>query len=238
MRMILNEKEKFSCLEETNWYSISLEDIVLNSCSPNDILVEFGMGDATPVIQAIKKSSFNGVIYGYEINEKVFEEAVENINSSGLSCHYKPILKSFFEETNKPESNILISNPPYIPAEDKDILLPHLYGGKNGNELSMRLLREGYNIVFMLIASYGNPIELIRYAHDCGYIVSSFIVTPMTFGYYSSEKKVFERISKMRTKGQAFFSGTRYLIASVVFSKNRTRDNLHDELCKVISCLK
>jgi hypothetical protein len=60
-------KEIFICPEESQFYAQCLENMVLNRCN-NDTIVEFGSGDGSPVISALQKSIFKGVIHGFELN--------------------------------------------------------------------------------------------------------------------------------------------------------------------------
>ena len=51
----------------------------------------------------------------------------------------------FFEGAAQYSSDVLISNPPYLPAPDDDIMMPQLFGGTDGGGLTrVRLI--GYNI--------------------------------------------------------------------------------------------
>ena len=48
----------------------------------------------------------------------------------------------------------------------------------------------GFDSAILLISSYANPVETLQHARQQGYQVTDFMVTPMPFGYYSSEPKV------------------------------------------------
>lgn len=48
----------------------------------------------------------------------------------------------------------------------------------------------GFDSAILLISSYANPVETLQHATKHGYQVTDFMVTPMPFGYYSSEPKV------------------------------------------------
>lgn len=50
----------------------------------------------------------------------------------------------------------------------------------------------GFDSAILLISSYANPVETLHHARQQGYQVTDFMVTPMPFGYYSSEPKVCE----------------------------------------------
>ena len=42
----------------------------------------------------------------------------------------------------------------------------------------------------LLISAYANPVETMEHARALGYRCTDFMVTPLPFGYYSSEPKV------------------------------------------------
>ena len=48
----------------------------------------------------------------------------------------------------------------------------------------------GFDSAILLISSYANPVETLLHARQQGYQVTDFMVSPMPFGYYSSEPKV------------------------------------------------
>jgi len=58
-------KDVFYCPEESN-FSHSLESLVLNKCDSSTVIVEFGSGDGSPVINSLIKTRFNGIIHGFE----------------------------------------------------------------------------------------------------------------------------------------------------------------------------
>jgi len=49
-----------------------------------------------------------------------------------------------------------------------------------------------------MLSSYSNPESLVNYAIAQDYYVANFIVAPLTFGYYSSEPKVRNRILELK----------------------------------------
>lgn len=42
----------------------------------------------------------------------------------------------FFEAVERQTPDVLVSNPPYLPAPDDDILLPLLFGGVDGGAIT------------------------------------------------------------------------------------------------------
>jgi len=61
---------------------------------------------------------------------------------------------------------------------------------------------------YYLCSSYSNPESLVNYAIAQDYYVANFIVAPLTFGYYSSEPKVRNRILELKKNGKAFTQKT------------------------------
>ena len=51
------------------------------------------------------------------------------------------------------------------------------------------LMTLGFDNMVLLLSAYSNPIETIEHARRQGYRVTDFMVTPLPFGYYSSEPK-------------------------------------------------
>jgi methylase of polypeptide subunit release factors len=131
----------------------------------------------------------------------------------------------------------LIANPPYIPAPDDRIYLPALHGGVDGATLTNRLLSLGCETVMLLISAYSNPVETIRHAIDLGYRVTDFMITPLQFGYYSSEPKVRDWITELRKQNKAFYSANIYFLSGVLFQKTSSAVDLSAELLKVITTL-
>ena len=88
-----------------------------------------------------------------------------------------------------------------------------------------------------MVSSYSNPQSLIEYAISQGYSTGNFIISPLNFGYYSSEPKVKSTISQMQKSGLAFYSENIYLLAGVLFTRNQTTVDLSSELIQVMTSL-
>ncbi len=54
------------------------------------------------------------------------------------------------------------------------------------------LMSMGFDTAVLLISAYANPVETMEHARRLGYRCTDFMVTPLPFGYYSSEPKVRE----------------------------------------------
>ena len=231
-------KDVFFCPEESNFYSYCLQTLVLNNCLNSETIVEFGSGDGSPVINSLNKTKFNGIVHGFEINKMSCELANERINTHGLHSKYIVHNRSLFD-TATPQGDYLISNPPYLPAIDNKIYQPFLHGGIDGITVTKQLLSLGYNNVLAMIASYSNPVGVIDYALTNGYHIANFIISPLNFGYYSSEPKVKNRIEELKQDNMAFYSKNIYLLAGVLFTKQNSsnKENLSTELMELMTCL-
>ncbi|WP_242059828.1 methyltransferase [Oscillatoria sp. FACHB-1407] len=213
-----SEEDVFFCPEESQFYSHCLERLVFSHCKPSDQVVEFGCGDGSPVINALLRTPFNGTIYGYELNPSACEIANSRITRYKLDQKYTVYNHSFFDAHHS-DAHYLIANPPYLPAIDNDICMPLLHGGTDGATITNRLLTLGYPSAMLLVSSYSNPVGTIALALEQGYNVADFMVTPLTFGYYSSEPKVRDQIAKLRGDRKAFYSKNLYFLAGVLFQK-------------------
>ena len=228
--------EVFFCPEESQFYSQCLERMVLNRCTSSDRVIEFGSGDGSPVIHSLLKTSFQGKIHGYELNSTSAKLAQARIDRYQLNDKYVVRNQCFFEGLQQSGANYLIANPPYLPAPDNDIYMPSLHGGADGAAITQRLFTIGCDRVLSLISAYSNPVETIEYAIDCGYQVIDFTISPLEFGYYSSESKVRETITALKSDSKAFYSQNVYLLAGVLFEKQtQNSQDLSAELLHVMT---
>jgi hypothetical protein len=89
-----------------------------------------------------------------------------------------------------------------------------------------------------MLSSYSNPEGFINYAIMQGYSIANFIVSPLNFGYYSSEPKVKNTIRELREKKMAFYSANIYLLAGVLFKKqHKCQVDLSTELIQIMTSL-
>lgn len=231
------QNEVFFCPEESHFYSYCLERLVFNQCTHADVVIEFGCGDGSPVIHSLSRTRFNGTVYGYELNPAACEVAHSRIRQGRLEEKYIVRNQSFFDATDL-DAQYLIANPPYIPAPDNDIYLPALHGGVDGATVTNRLLSLQYPAAMLLVSSYSNPVGTIEHAIAQGYAVVDFMVTPLPFGYYSSQKKVRDHIAEMRERNQAFYSNNIYFLAGVLFAQKAIAEvDLSEELIQVMTSL-
>eukprot|EP00775_Hariotina_reticulata_P005863 gene5863-6104_t len=214
----------FDCPEESLFYSQCIEKMVLTTPDCHDDIVEFGAGDGSPVISALLKSppSSRRKIHGYEIGPTAAALAAQRAQKFGLDQQYQVHNSCFWKGIRETPASCLIANPPYLPAPDDDIMMPELWGGVDGAELTRDLLSLGFERCMLMISAYSNPVLTLQHARDQGYAVVDFLVTPLPFGTYSSEPKVRRWINGMRERGEAFFSPRMYFLAGVLFEKQST----------------
>jgi len=230
-------KDIFFCPEESSFYSHCLETLVLNKCVSSESILELGSGDGSPVINSLLRTRFNGIVHGFEMNPSSCEVAEAKIEEYGLSDKYIIYNKSFFD-SSKPQAEYLISNPPYLPALDNKIYQPLLHGGIDGITITKELLALDYENALLMVSSYSNPEGLIDYAITRGYHIADFVISPLTFGYYSSDPKVKSRIEELRKNNMAFYSENIYLLAGVLFTKQeKSKVNLSTELVQLMTAL-
>ena len=225
----------FFCPDESHFYSQCLDRMVFNVCQDDTSIVEFGAGDGSPVINSLLKSSFNGLVKGYELNDMACKVAKDAIELHQLNHRYMIHNSNFFDSS---PADYLIANPPYIPAIDADIYMPALYGGSDGAGITKRLLEMNFPRAMLLISAYSDPVGTIEYAINNGYQVEDFIASPMSFGYYSSEPKVKQRINELQHHRKAFYSQNIYMLSGVLFKKYHNRKtDLSAELIKIMTAL-
>lgn len=229
--------EVFFCPEESQFYSQCLEKIVLTRCTKADLLVEFGAGDGSPVINCLLKNNFDAFIHGYELKAAACQIARERIDRYRLNDRYAIQNKCFFKYAS-PHASYLIANPPYLPAPDDLLYMPSLHGGTDGATITKQLLSLNYENVMVMISAYSNPVETVAYALDRGYQIIDFTIAPLPFGYYSCEPKVKQTIDKLRQESKAFYSQNIYFLAGVLFTQKNTLDrDLSAEFLKVMTAL-
>jgi methylase of polypeptide subunit release factors len=185
-------------------------------------VVELGTGDATAISDVV--AALPGLrVLSFDISASSVEAARANIAARGVSDRYTVELGDFFDQADSaggaPVSTV-ISNPPYIPAPDRDILMPELWGGVRGNDLVLQLLKAGYDNVIAAVASYADPMDTVRTAADLGYRVGNFLAMGLDYGRYSSEPKVREHIRRLCAEGRGWAGDDEYMVAVALFTRN------------------
>jgi methylase of polypeptide subunit release factors len=185
-------------------------------------VVELGTGDATAIADVVR--SLPGLrVRSYDISVQSVETAQANIEARGVTDRYTVEVGDFFDQADAaggPAVSTVISNPPYIPAPDRDILMPELWGGVHGNDLLLQLLKAGYDTVIAAVASYSDPVETVRIAGDLGYRVGNFLAMGLDFGAYSREPKVRDHIRRLCAEGRGWAGEDEYMVAVALFTRN------------------
>jgi methylase of polypeptide subunit release factors len=216
----------FSSADESAHYGFSvcmlLEQYRSQLRWEDEGVVELGTGDATAISNVV--GALPGLrVRSFDISAPSVEAARANIASRGLADRYTVELGDFFDQADSaggsPVSTV-IANPPYIPAPDRDILMPELWGGVHGNDLLLQLLKAGYGNVIAAVASYADPLSTVRTAGDLGYRVGNFLAMGLDFGRYSSEPKVRRHIRRLCDEGRGWAGDDEYMVAVALFTRN------------------
>jgi len=231
----------FSSADESAHYGFSvcmlLEQYRDQLRWPEEGVVELGTGDATAIADVVG-SLPDLRVRSYDISEASVEAARANIAERGVADRYTVEFGDFFDHADsaggRPMSAV-ISNPPYIPAPDRDILMPELWGGPYGNDLLLQLLKAGYDSVIAAVASYSDPVTTVRTAADSGYRVVNFLAMALDFGPYSNEPKVREQIRRTCAEGRGWAGEEDYMVAVALFTKDPgLPGNRGDQLLKAL----
>ncbi|HEX2075872.1 MAG TPA: methylase [Geodermatophilus sp.] len=185
-------------------------------------VVELGTGDASAIAGAV--ASLPGLrVRSYDISAESVERARQNIAARGVADRYTVELGDFFDRADSagglPVSTV-IANPPYIPAPDRDIRMPELWGGVHGNDLVLQLLKAGYENVVVAVPSYSDPLTTVATATDLGYRVANFLAMGLDYGPYSAEPKVSEHIRRLCAEGRGWAGDDEYMVAVALFTQN------------------
>ncbi|HEY7816013.1 MAG TPA: hypothetical protein VIC62_22400, partial [Nakamurella sp.] len=150
-------------------------------------------------------------------------QARRNIAARGVADRYDVELGDFFDQsdsTGGSAASTVVANPPYIPAPDRDILMPELWGGPTGNAPMLQLLKAGYDTVVAAVASYSDAAATVATAEDLGYRVANFLATGLDFGPYSLEPKVLAQIRRLCAERRGWADDDGYVVAVVLFTRN------------------
>jgi methylase of polypeptide subunit release factors len=185
-------------------------------------VVELGTGDASAIADVVKTLPALRV-RSYDISAASLQEARRNIAERGVADRYTVELGDFFDAADAsggPAVATAIANPPYIPAPDRDILMPELWGGPHGNDLVLQLLKAGFPNVICAVASYSDPGGTVAVARDLGYRVVNFLAMGLDYGPYSAEPKVREHIRRICAEGRGWSGEDEYMVAVALFTQD------------------
>jgi predicted RNA methylase len=185
-------------------------------------VVELGTGDASAIADVV--GTLPGLrVRGFDISAASVERARQNITARGVADRYSVELGDFFDgadSAGRDRASTAIANPPYIPAPDRDILMPELWGGVRGNDLVLQLLKAGYDDVITAVPSYSDPAGTVATATDLGYRVANFLAMGLDYGPYSSEPKVAGHIRRLVADGYGWAGDDEYMVAVALFTRN------------------
>jgi methylase of polypeptide subunit release factors len=185
-------------------------------------VVELGTGDAGLIADVV--AVVPGLrVHGFDISATSVARARENIAARGVADRYTVELGDFFDQADAAGGlpvRTAIANPPYIPAPDRDILMPELWGGPYGNDSVLQLLKAGYESVITAVASYSDPAGTVRTAADLGYRVVNFLAMALDFGQYSSEPRVLAHIRRICAEGHGWAGEDGYMVAAALFTRS------------------
>jgi methylase of polypeptide subunit release factors len=185
-------------------------------------VVELGTGDATAIADVVAGLPELRV-RSFDISAPSVERARENIAARGVTDRYTVEFGDFFDRADSaagPSASTVIANPPYIPAPDRDILMPELWGGVHGNDLVLQLLKTGYRNVITAVPSYADPETTVRTAEDLGYRVVNFLAMGLDYGEYSSEPKVRDHVRRLVAEGRGWAGEDEYMVAVALFTQD------------------
>ena len=187
-----------------------------------DGVAELGTGDATVIADVV--TALRGLrVRSFDISAPSVERARENIAARGVADRYTVEFGDFFDSADSaagPPVSTVIANPPYIPAPDRDILMPELWGGVYGNDLVLQLLKAGYRNVVTAVPSYADPETTVRTAEDLGYRVVNFLAMGLDYGEYSSEPRVRDHIRRLCAEGRGWAGEDEYMVAVALFTQD------------------
>jgi SAM-dependent methyltransferase len=227
--------------EESEFYAQCVRDFLLRhsyELLEDKEIVELGVGTGETIAELLKYHGFTGKVRGYEIDRASYEYARKLVDDRAVSDRYLVINENFFQAIRSSVAGgCVISNPPYLPAHDRSIRMPELWGGSDGSSVTKQIIECGFEHLVLLVSSFSNPLSIIDFASGCGYRVLDFAVRTMRFGAYSSEPKVRERIAELSGRDEAFVSADRYCVAGVAWVKNPAAVDLSVALAQGLTSL-
>ncbi len=216
----------FQCADESAHYAFSvcmlLQQYREHIPWATEGVVELGSGDASAVADVVR-SLPELRVRGYDISPSSVDRARENIAARGVADRYTVELGDFFDQADSAAAARVataISNPPYIPAPDRDILMPELWGGEYGNDLTLQLLKAEHEHVVVAVPSYADPVTTLATAADLGYRVVNFLAMGLDFGPYSSEPVVRRQIERICAEGRGWAGEDEYMVAIVLLTRD------------------
>jgi len=134
-----------------------------------------GTGSGIIAIEAAKNSC---IVTAVDVNRKALMTAKSNAKKSGVKINF--VLSHLFEKV-KEKFDVIVFNPPYLPAVRPFNILPKdvriaVEGGKNGYEAIIKFLKKAKRflnddgVIFLLFSSLTNKRVIDNYLKKQGYI--------------------------------------------------------------------
>ncbi|VVB76124.1 Release factor glutamine methyltransferase [Candidatus Tiddalikarchaeum anstoanum] len=139
---------------------------------PGKSVLDMGTGTGIQAVAAAKSGARR--VVGLDIDKNAIEQASIAAKLKGVNVDFR--VSDLFSGLFEGETfDIIIFNPPYLPADERlqgDI---DLTGGETGNELTIRFLKEAKKFLtrsgFLLVicSSISNPFGTFNEAKNMGY---------------------------------------------------------------------
>jgi len=203
---------------------------------------EFGAGDGQPVLAALSHLKPPSAAVAVHVTSfdlcpvaaACARRNAASFHSSSLPHRYDVRCGDFFlaaaattatgDGRDAEEAPLLLANPPYVPAPSADgLLLPGLFGGRDGADVTRRLLAlPRYRGALLVVAGVAAPESVLEAARSNGFRVVAFEAERLPFGTYTSQPTVRAWIDRLESEGVAHTlseDGGGYVCAAVEFSR-------------------
>ncbi|MCK9897148.1 methyltransferase [Frankia sp. AgB32] len=179
-------------------------------------VVELGAGSGRPLIDAVRRAESTSRIRGFEHDPQAYRTARRMIDLKGPAT-YTVELGDFFAHAETAPERCVIANPPYLPARGPG---PDLYGGRDGAEVTCRLLGGRFDLVMLMVSSIADPLGVLAQAAARGYRLVDWSARPIRFGRHCRQPAVWNRIQALAAAGEAFYGPDEYLLAGITWLRD------------------
>lgn len=184
-------------------------------------VLELGSGDAAAIADVVAGLP-DLRVRGIDISATSVARARRNTAARGVADRYTVDHGDFFVLAGLGEPGgprTVVSNPPYLPAPDGDLLMPELWGGPDGNSLVLRLLGALAPHLVLALAGYADPVTTLATAEALGYRVVDVVPEVHELGAYSREPKVATRIAELCAAGRGWTGRDTYGVGVALLSR-------------------
>jgi release factor glutamine methyltransferase len=154
-------------------------------------VLDVGTGTGILALAASKNAS---LVVGIDVNPKAVELAKKNAKENGI-MNVRFLEGDLFSAIGKEEMfDVIIFNPPYLPAEEYDLLGKAWSGGRGGMEVIRRFLVEApahlteVGVILLLLSSLNDFDEVRRRLDEAGLVC----------GVVAEKKFFFEQLMVVR----------------------------------------